>query len=194
MTTAAPTRRDIARGAAQDKHDKQGRYIRILIALLLAGLGGSLIAIERASRGIEVIVSTWLLPLLFAGDAVPARTRGNPSVAFETGGHWYALIITPECSIGFYVAAIVFLGAALTLVQRFRLSRIFLAVGISALGLVLLNQVRIAGLAFLLSHYGHDAFDWAHSIGGSFLMMAGLTGCLALLFVLVVRGSRKAVR
>lgn len=194
MTTAAPTRRDLARGAAQDKHDRQSRYVRILVALLLAGLGGTLIAVERASRGIEAMVCTWLVPFLFADDTAPARTGGNPAIAFESGGHWYALIITPECSIAFYIAAIVFLGAALALVPRLRLSRVFLAVGISALGLFVLNQFRTASLAFLLSNYGPDAFDWAHTVGGSFLMMAGLTGCLALFFILVVRGSRKAVR
>lgn len=158
----------------------------VIVAVLL-------FVFERLTRQIEVGIASWVFPLVFAEDALPVTSGGMPGVAFGHNG-WYALIITPECSIAFYVGALVLLGAALLLIPRFQMSRILLAVAVSSLGMIALNQVRLAALGFIRAEYGGQAFDWAHTLGGSFLMMAGLAGCLALFFVVVVRGGRSVVR
>lgn len=164
--------------------------LRWALAVILATLGVLAILFERAARSVEVILASDILPLVFASGATPAITDGEPSIAFGYGEHWYAIRITAECSIAFYAGAIAIAGAAIVLVPKIRIVRVLPAVLISMAVMVALNQVRFVGLTYALGAHGIEVFDWAHTIGGSILMMAGITGCIFFFLMYVVRPSR----
>lgn len=164
---------------------------RWALAALLLAAGVGLIIIEHSARTIEALVASKLAPLLFANDAIPAVSNGNPAFAIGYGEHWYAFVITAECSIAFYLGAILVVSAAIALLPRIRATRLLTATLIAMVLMTALNQVRFLGLAIIRAELGAEAFNWAHTLGGSILMLFGLGGCLFLFLMYVVRPSRR---
>jgi exosortase/archaeosortase family protein len=168
---------------------RRAAHATIGVAYLAAGV--LLIAFEHPARGVETHILAWVLGHTISNNAVASTMYGDPSVAFGIDDHWYALRVTAECSIAFYAGAVLLLAGLLTMIPRLNPLRILVAALVSAVALVALNQVRMVMLAIVFSSFGDDAFEWAHSLGGSFLMIFGLAGCLFLFFRLVIRGGRK---
>lgn len=168
--------------------------VRWALALVLAATGVGLIIIERSARALEALVASEVIPLLFASDAVRAVSQGDPAFAFGYGEHWYALVITAECSIAFYVGAILIISAAVMLVPRIRMARVITAALICAALMIALNQVRFAGLAYVRGEFGAEAYAWAHTLYGSILMLVGLGACVMFFLFFVVRSARRGGR
>lgn len=187
LASAAPR----GESPASTRRHRPRWLLRLPIALLLAAGGIALFVTERTMRGLEVLLTSHLLSTVFSTRTVTSESLQSPAVLFQLGGDWSGLRMTVECSIAFYVGAILLFGALMLLLPRFSMPRTLLATGVSAVWMVLLNQVRMFGLAWVLGEKGHDAFEWAHSLGGSILMLSGLAAALALFFVVVVRRSRK---
>ncbi|MGH1549258.1 exosortase R [Leifsonia poae] len=166
--------------------------LRLPLALALAAVAIALFITERTMRGYEIAMSGKLLPFLFASDALTAESNGSPIVLFKQGDTWLGLRMTAECSIAFYVGAILLFAALMMLIPRFAILRVLLASAIAVTTMVLLNQVRLAALAWVFGAHGRETFEWAHSIGGSVLMIGGLAVTLTLFFFVVVRGGRRA--
>lgn len=169
-------------------------FLRLPLALLMTAGGVTLFFVERTMRGVEVALSSQVLPLLFASTSTTAESNGSPVVLFQQNGTWLGLRMTAECSIAFYAGAILLFGALMVLIPRFAILRVLLATAIAVTTMVLLNQVRLAGLAWVFGAHGRGTFEWAHSIGGSVLMIGGLAVTLMLFFFVVVRGGRAARR
>lgn len=193
ITTTQPLRTRL-RSRPEPRGTAVHTAVRWAAAAAFAARGVLLVLAERPMRGLEVHLSTAIAPYLFADEAKVAYASGDPAVFFRASGGWYALVVGAECSVAFSLAAICVLGGVLALVKRLSLVRVVGATAISMTGMVLLNQVRIVGLAFVRAEFGQETFDWAHSLGGSFLMMAGLAGSLALFFAFVVRRASRAER
>lgn len=170
------------------------RIVRIVIALAMVALGVFVMLSERSVRMLETDLAAQILPLVFADEAIRGTSDGEPAVAFGVGATWWALRVTIECAIALYVGPIIMLGGLLTAIPRMSLVRVFSATAIAAAALVVLNQMRLLMLGFVLGQYGKGAFEWAHSLAGSFLMMFGLAGCLFLFFRVVILGSIRRSR
>ncbi|AAT89217.1 hypothetical protein ATY41_08105 [Leifsonia xyli subsp. xyli] len=177
------------------------RLLAVLVCiakmLLAAGIGtiGALVMLnEHTIRTLEAAVTTWLIAHTFAGDTFLAATGGNPSTIYQVAGRWYGMVITSECSIALYAGPILMLAAVFLIMSRFGTIRTLVAAAISVILLAMLNQIRLLGLAYVLSHWGADAFQWWHSLGGSFLMVSGLASILFLFFVMVIRRHRRGRR
>lgn len=111
-------------------------------------------------------------------------------MTYTSGDHWYSLVMTPECAIAFYAGGLLILGGLMVLIPRFRIGRIVIATAVAVVFMAFVNQLRLALLAHVFGVYGRDAFEWAHSLGGSTLMVVGLTLSLGIFMVIVLRRSR----
>lgn len=170
------------------------RIVRIIIALAMIALGIYVMLSERSIRMMETDLASQIFPHVFADEAIRGTSAGEPAVAFGVDATWWALRVTVECAIAFYIGPVIMLGGLLSAIPRMGLVRVFSATAIVVAALVLLNQVRLLMLGFVLGTYGRGAFEWAHSLAGSFLMLFGLAGCLFLFFRLVIVGSLRANR
>lgn len=168
--------------------DRAGRWT---LALVFAALAGLAVTFEYNLRVAEVAISSALLPFIFSADTVTSVSAGMPAIAFEGSGHWFALRITAECAIAFYVGALLLVSAALIVLPRFPIGRLLIATPLGVLGLALVNQVRLGWLAYALSFQGREVFDWVHVVGGSILMAAGMAATLLAFVVFVARKPRK---
>jgi exosortase/archaeosortase family protein len=174
-----------------------GLTVRIVVALVLAASGALVMLGEHSIRVAETRIAARVAEWVLADVAFPSTRGGQPSVTFVIDERWFSLIVTPECSVAFYIGPILLLGAAIVLIRRVPIHRVLLAASVSAALLIALNQARFLGLAFALSHFGRNTFDWWHSLGGSFLMLSGVALSLFLFFRLVVRDrprTRRAAR
>ena len=165
--------------------------IRWALALVFAAAAVAAVAFEHTLRTMEAAISAELLPLIFATGTKAATSSGSPAIAFEGDGHWYALRITAECAIAFYVAAIFALTAILLLLPRFPLVRMLGATAIGVTGLVFLNQVRLGWLAYAFSYQSREVFDWVHIVGGTMLMAVSMAATLLFYVLFIVRKPKK---
>ena len=165
--------------------------LRLPLALALAAAAVALFLAERTMRGYEVAIAGKVLPFLFASEATTAESGGSPVVLFKQDGLWLGLRMTAECSIAFYVGAILLFAALMMLIPRFTILRVLLAGAIAVTTMILLNQVRLVALAWVFGAHGRETFEWAHSIGGSVLMIGGLAVTLTLFFFVVVRTPQR---
>jgi exosortase/archaeosortase family protein len=163
------------------------RSFRWLLAVVLAAVAAAAIAFEHALRTLESVIAAEILPYVFATGTKPAVSGDSPAIAFQGDGHWFALRITAECAIAFYVAAILALTAALLLLPRFPIGRLLIAGGVGVAGMVLLNQVRFIWLGYAFSFQSREVFDWVHIVGGSILMAVGMAATLLFFVLFVVR-------
>lgn len=160
---------------------------RWLLAVVLAALGAAVIAFEHALRTLESVIAAEILPYVFATGTKAAVSGDSPAIAFQGDGHWFALRITAECAIAFYVAAILVLTALLLLLPRFPIGRLLIAGGAGVAAMVLLNQVRFTWLGYAFSFQSREVFDWVHIVGGSILMAVGMAATLLFFVLFVVR-------
>jgi exosortase/archaeosortase family protein len=173
---------------------RRGQRIgRLLLAMATIAAGIVVMANERTFRSIESEIGAHLFSLVM-GDAVAATTGDDPSIAFELGGHWYALRVTIECSIALYLGPLMMLGGALLATPRMGVIRIALATLTSVTTMAALNQARFLMLGYALGSGDRARFDWMHSLVGSSMMLLGIALSLTLFFRVVVVGSRRTVR
>jgi exosortase/archaeosortase family protein len=185
MTTAAS---DLRVRPRQVRRRRSTLILRVLIGVLFFAAGALAIASELTVRHGEVWLSRHVLGALTGATTIAEGVGSTPTIMFTFDDqHWYAMRVTVECAIAFYVGGVLFFTGLLALIPRLNVLRLLLAAAASIAGLVALNQVRLLMLEFVFSHFGRDAFDWAHSLVGSFLMLFGIAGCLLLFFQLAVK-------
>lgn len=165
--------------------------VRILLGLAVVALGIAFLLTERSARWVEAQLGAWSVDTVFAKDALASMSSGNPAVVFLAGGDWLAMRITIECSIALYAGSIVIFGGLLLMLPRLRTVRVVVATAIGVALMILLNQVRIVGLAWVFAEHGREGFEWAHSLGGSFLMTAGLVVSLGVFLAIVPRRRKR---
>lgn len=164
---------------------------RVVLALALLVLGVLVVANERSFTALEARLGTHLIQAAFADQAVTATTRGDPSIAFAVGADWWALRVTTECAIALYIGPLLAFAGLFVAFPSISLVRTAWALVVAGVTLVLLNQARLVGLGYVFAEWGLNAYDWAHSLVGSFLMIFGVAGCLTLFFFAVIRPSRR---
>lgn len=162
------------------------RLTRLVAAL---GLGAAAITVmlsERAVRGWETFLGAHLIGLTFGDEAAHTDFGADPSILFRTGTSYWSLRVTAECSIAYFAGAILLIAAGFLFFRRYEPVRVMTATAISVVGLMGLNQVRFLALGWIMSATDHTTFEWAHSLGGSFLMIFGLAASLFCFFRLVI--------
>lgn len=171
------------------------RLLRVLLALALFALAALVLWHEATGRAAEADLFAWVLQHASIADyAAGSSNAGVPAVTFSYDDRWYSLRITVQCSISFYLAAVLALSGLLALSRGIALWRLAVATVSGLVGLVMLNQLRLAVIAYAFSRGGHEAFAWAHGPLGTVLMMVGMGLVLLIYFLLCIRPSRRAKR
>jgi exosortase/archaeosortase family protein len=153
---------------------------RAPIVVALLAIAVILAAFESRVRVVEANIAAWIVGHTLTDQTAVIMSQGSPAFVFDINHHWYGIRLTIECSIAFYIAALVALAAVLLLLPRTSVARVLLAAGLGTIGLFVLNQIRLEMLAFALGRMNKEAFNWAHSLFGSVLMLIGVALCLLL--------------
>jgi exosortase/archaeosortase family protein len=159
---------------------------RTILGLTMVALGVLSIVFEATARGVEATVAARLATVVTPVETVAFPAEPDPAVVYRIGGAWYALRITAECSVAFYIGGLLILGAAVSTALRLPPVRVLLAAVAGVAVLVLTNQTRILGLGLIRGEFGSEAFAWAHSLGGSLAMLLGVVVALMLFFAITV--------
>lgn len=154
---------------------------RLLIAVLLI-LAVALVLLHAAYQSAEVSVAGVLLHLWSpSGVYVDA---GHQTVYFGLGSASpLGLTMTPECTSAFLLVPLVAVAAGLIALRPRITGRVMVSLGIAAVILIVVNQLRLMALAALVAWLGTNrGYYWGHTLIGS--MVSVLGGAVALvLFV-----------
>ncbi|MBV6696107.1 exosortase/archaeosortase family protein [Kitasatospora aureofaciens] len=101
------------------------------------------------------------------------------------------LRITSECTAALVIAPIAALAGVLVGFVRFRVGRVLTALGVSALILFAVNQLRLLLIAFATHTWGlKHGYGWSHLLVGSLMTSVGAMLSIAAFFLLVSRTGR----
>jgi exosortase/archaeosortase family protein len=154
---------------------------RLSIALLVV-IALGLVLGHLAYQTAEVSVAGVLLRLFTSSGVYVAA--GQQTVYFGLGSdHPLGLTMTPECTSAFPLIPLLAVGALLIGLRPRITGRVLFSLGVAAVVLVVVNQLRILTMATLVSWLGtDDGYYWGHTMIGSVVSVFG--GALALvLFV-----------
>ncbi|MFJ3394029.1 exosortase R [Leifsonia aquatica] len=168
----------------------KNRVFRVVIALTLVAIGVALVVMNFSTRQLEAAMAAWVAAHTFADGSATAISLNSPSFAFGLDGTWKLLRITTECAISFVIAPLLVMFAAFCLVQRFALARIGIALVISVVALVAVNQARFLVIAISFAKGGHEAYDVAHSFTGSIIMFVGIAATVIMSILIVARPKK----
>jgi exosortase/archaeosortase family protein len=164
----------------------------LVIALgALAAAGVVVVLAERFYRELEVRLAGAILNVITTSGVYVAPDR--ESVYFGLSGTTpFGLRMTPECSSAFLLLPLLVVTMAMVYFRPANAKRLFFSFGISALVVVLVNQVRILTIVGLVHGLGADeGYYWGHTLLGSLVSVFG--GAVSLvLFVRLATRLKKA--
>jgi exosortase/archaeosortase family protein len=166
---------------------------RLMAAVLMLVVTVGLLVFQQDFRNLEAAIAATLL----GGGGTPAFAAPRTATVWfglgQTGA--YGLEITPECSAAFLIAPFPLIGAVMLWRRRLSLTRVAVGVGLTALLLMLGNQLRVGLIAYLIRVLGMETgYEWGHLVLGSLLSIGFIAGSIALLIWVLSSGagSRRA--
>ncbi|MDT7797260.1 MAG: hypothetical protein QOI78_693 [Actinomycetota bacterium] len=165
----------------------------LVVALsALAAAGAVLVLAERFYRELEVRLAGAVLNVITTSGVYVAPDR--ESVYFGLSGATpFGLRMTPECSSAFLLLPLLVVTMALLYFRPANAKRLFFSLGISAIVVVLVNQLRILTIVGLVHEYGTDeGYYWGHTLLGSMVSVFGGAVSLALFVWLATRKPKAA--
>lgn len=154
---------------------------RLLIALLLV-FATVLVLLHSAYQAAEISLAGLLLHVITSSGVY--IDAGHETVYFGLGTHApLGLTMTPECTSAFLLIPLVVVAAVLIALRPAISRRVVVSLGVAALILIIVNQLRILTLAALVGWLGtNSGYYWGHTLIGSLVSVFG--GAIALvLFV-----------
>lgn len=103
------------------------------------------------------------------------------------------LRISAGCTVALLVAPFVLIGALLVAFTRFNFGRLLAGVLLGILALLIVNQARIAVIAFSVQHWGMPGFEFGHKLVGTLIGLAGFALSLVVM-VQLAAPARQARR
>lgn len=165
----------------------------LVVALgALAAAGAVVVLTERFYRELEVRLAGAILNVITTSGVYVAPDR--ESVYFGLSGATpFGLRMTPECSSAFLLLPLLVVTMAMLYFRPANAKRLFFSLGISAVVVVLVNQLRILTIVGLVHWLGPDeGYYWGHTLLGSMVSVFG--GAVSLvLFVWLATRKPKAV-
>lgn len=156
--------------------------VRAVTGTALVALGALALTSVAVFQMREAWLGAWALEHLLGR---PSRTlTTGPTYLFQKvpgdDTSWAGLVVTSECSAAFFVGGVLVVGGLLVIVWHRSPAVRLLVATTATIGLLLLvNTARLAFLAEAAARWGSVGFGWAHTVGGSVLMIATL--CLAVI-------------
>ncbi len=166
--------------------------LRVAVLAVIAVAVGLVLA-ERAYRVFEVQFAGAILRIITTSGVFVAGER--ETVYFGLSGDTpLGLRMTPECSSAFMLLPLLLVTAAMLYFRPRNAKRLFTSLAISAVVVILVNQMRILAIFGLVNWLGVDeGYYWGHTLLGS--MVSVLGGAIALvLFVWLSTRKPRAER
>ena len=157
---------------------------------VLAATATGLVLAERFYRELEVRLAGVILDLITSSSVYVAGDR--ESVYFGlTSAAPFGLRMTPECSSVFLLLPLLLVTAVMMYFRPGNARRLFSALAIAALVVILVNQLRILTIVGLVHFYGTDVgYYWGHTLLGSMVSVFGGAVSLVLFVWLATRKKR----
>ncbi|MEU6644347.1 exosortase/archaeosortase family protein [Saccharomonospora sp. NPDC046836] len=168
------------------------RSLRFFLGLALLALCGLMVVEALAVRAIEAVLAEPLVRAVTTGDT----STLNEVILFGLGtSDPTGLRITAECTV---IIMVVPIGVVVSLLLMFsRVSMIRLLAGgvIGALAAILVNQLRIALIAFSTQEWGMDpGYEVSHKFVGSVLAIIGFTLAFLILAKIIAKDPSRTNR
>ncbi len=167
------------------------KFPQVVALGALAAAGVVVVLAERLYRELEVRLAGAILDLFTTSGVYVAPDR--ESVYFGlTSTTPFGLRMTPECSSAFLLLPLLVVTMAMLYFRPSNARRLFFSLGISAVVVVLVNQLRILTIVGLVHGLGTDeGYYWGHTLLGSMVSVFG--GAVSIvLFVWLATRRKKA--
>ncbi len=161
------------------------------LAVLLLVVAAAVIVWQRAYRTVEMMLAGGLIRL-FTSDGVYVASQ-RQTVYFGLGSETpFGLRMSPECTSAFLLLPLLLVGAVMIALRPRIARQVMIALGVSAVALVLVNQIRLLMLVGLIDWLGTDrGYYLGHTMFGSLISVLGGAAALVL-FVWLATRQRKA--
>ncbi|MFE4198062.1 archaeosortase/exosortase family protein [Paenarthrobacter sp. NPDC056912] len=162
--------------------------IRWSVALLLVGALVCIFSDEAAFRTTEAhVLATWLNPLI-SGGVTHATTY---FLVYLPGSELIAFNITMECTALLLLAPLAIVSALMLMFTRIGLVRVLAALAISGSLTFLINQLRLALIAWTTQTWGMDfGYEIGHRFIGSVIALFSFALGFLVLLWMVFRPER----
>lgn len=160
------------------------------VGFLLLAVGAALVVFLEAYRAAEMMLAGTLVGLLSsAGIHIDADSA---TFYFGLGtDHPLGLHMTAECTSALLILPLVAVAAAMTFLRPQTTRRVLASLGIGALVLIAVNQLRILAIVGLVNWFGPaTGYYWGHTLLGSVVSIIGGALSLVLFVWLATRNPR----
>jgi exosortase/archaeosortase family protein len=163
----------------------------LLVALsALAAVGAAVVLAERLYRELEVQLAGAILNLITTSGVYVAGDRESVYFGLSSAAP-FGLRMTPECSSAFLLLPLLVVTIAMLYFRPANARRLFFSFGISAVAVVLVNQLRILTIVALVHWLGPDeGYYWGHTLLGSMVSVFGGAVSLVLFAWLATRKAK----
>lgn len=164
--------------------------LRVATAVILIGAGVLLWLNQLEYRGWEAWAAGHLTQAVGGGDVLINQAHA----AFYVGIYSPAVFgatITAECTSALVTLGVLGVTAVLMMSTRLGMGRLAVAATVAASAFIVLNLLRVVGIALATKTWGMDTgFHWSHVWGGTFVTVFGGVGVCMLYLVLLGLRSR----
>jgi exosortase/archaeosortase family protein len=168
--TATHSSRSTRRHGRRRGHPRGSRLLRVTAGLALLAAAAAMLVWQEQVRHGEISIAGLWFDLILTGS-----THTNNDVIYFTwsGGPLIGMRDTWECTVALLAGPMCALGGALLGLTRMPWHRLLTGLGV-ALGLLLVvNQLRLAMIAFSLQGWGLAGYELSHKTLGSIFAIAG---------------------
>jgi exosortase/archaeosortase family protein len=159
-------------------------------AVAFLALAAAAIVCQASYRSAEIWVAGQL-----------ARLVSSHAVVIDAANQTYyfnvdtprvvGLTMTPECTSAFLVLPLLLVAAAFALLRPTLARKVAVAVVVSAIAVIVVNQIRLLTMIGLMNWLGNETgYYWGHTLLGSIVSIIGGAGALVLFVVLTVRKTK----
>ncbi|GAA0627758.1 exosortase P [Kutzneria viridogrisea] len=166
------------------------RGVARVLVLLLAALAVALVLGHRIYRTAEIALAGGVISLVTSSGVrvVPDRQTVYFGLTTDTP---LGLQMTPECTSAFLLVPLIVVAAVMIALRPRIARRVLFSLGVAALALVVVNQLRILTLVGLVNWLGIDqGYYLGHTLLGSMVSVIGGAAALVLFVWLATRGPK----
>lgn len=174
--------------ARPDRHGPR-RPHRLIVGTLLFAAVAAMIVFDEQLRVVEAKLFTPLVSLVtgshnaVAGGAIVWFARGTPRA--------FGLHITAECTTALLLIPLVTIIAGFVVFSPLPLLRLLTALGLGSALLLIVNGIRVAGIAWATWMWGeHPGYEYSHVFVGSAFALLGFVASLGVAAWVLVRARR----
>jgi exosortase/archaeosortase family protein len=104
--------------------------------------------------------------------------------------HGFGLNLTAECTSALLLIPLFVMMGSFMIFTSLSLRRQFVAVLAGAALILVVNMIRVAGIAWATWHYGITGYDYSHVFVGSAFSLVGFVGAMLIALWILVRTDR----